>query len=210
MKNILLSFFFIFTSSFTQHSKLFLKIDSLSKYIASEEFLTLKKTIGELSAIDSIFSLSNRINDYDLSESLLTLTFATIPYKKVPIIIPFTKSKIFYPIISSEDSIFNKKNKNLPRKFFLDSPNFEDGDKDKLAHFFGSAFLSYTAKLFDITELIGYFIEVIENSLVEKAKADTRDMNTNKLGKFFGKKLIFDKNILPSHILKNKSLKNYK
>ena len=55
------------------------------------------------------------------------------------------------PLPSVTDSIFALKRKNLPKNLFYDTPNTEMGDKDKLPHFFGTAFLSYEISIFNIS-----------------------------------------------------------
>ncbi|GAB6283465.1 MAG: hypothetical protein STSR0008_22340 [Ignavibacterium sp.] len=184
-----------------QNSKLFKSVDEISKFIASEHFKEMSLNINDLQLVDSIYKFALTINNYDYKETLLSLTFALIPFKKVPIQIPFTKIVLNYPLISSEDSIFYLKNKNLPKYFFLDSPQNDFGDKDKLAHFFGNAYLAYSTLFFEITNFIGYFVEVFEENFKVDSKIDYRDLYVNNLGKIFAKKLKANKNILPSDIL---------
>src|SRR4030065_2463305 len=103
--------FIVFTnSSFPQQSKLSKSVNKISEYIASSEFLILKEKVGELSTVDSIYSKALKLNDNDHSEALLSLAFATVPYREVPIQIPVIKVVLYYPLISASDSIFNLKN----------------------------------------------------------------------------------------------------
>ena len=202
--------FIVFTSSsFPQQSKLSKSVNNISEFIASNEFLILKEKLGELSTVDSIYSEALKLYDNDHSEALLTLTFATVPYKEVPIQIPLFKTILIYPLISASDSIFNHKNENLPRYLFFDSPDNNYGDKDKLAHFFGSAFISYSSNIFDLGNPISYFVEVFEESFKLQSSIDERDLMTNKLGNTFGKLLKQNKNILPSQIIILRTLSNF-
>ncbi|MCX8105681.1 MAG: hypothetical protein N3D80_07425 [Ignavibacterium album] len=179
----------------------------VSDYIASEKFLELRKTYGELSAVDSIFSFAHKVNNYDYSETLLSLMFTTVPYREVPIQTPLLKINLSYPLISADELTFKKKNDNLPRYLFIDSPQNEYGDLDKLAHFFGSAFLSYNSNIFDLGELIGYFVEVFEENFKVQSEIDFRDIDVNYYGRLFGKLLKKDKSIIPSQIILLRSLK---
>ena len=192
-----------------QQSKLSKSVNKISDYIASSEFLILKEKVGELSTVDSIYSEALKFNDNDHSEALLSLTFATVPYNEVPIQIPVIKSILNFPLIAASDSIFEMKNANLPRYIFFDSPMNEYGDKDKLAHFFGSAFLSYSSNFFDLGNAIGYFVEVFEESFKVQSSIDERDLVTNKFGNMFGKLLKRNKNILPSQIIILRTLSNF-
>jgi len=83
------------------------------------------------------------------------------------------------------------------------------GDKDKLAHFFGSAFLSYSSNYFDLGNAIGYLVEVFEESFKVQSSIDERDLITNKLGNLFGTVLKQNKNILPSQIIILRTLSNF-
>lgn len=192
---------------YAQESKLSKSVNSISEYIASEKFHNLKNEVGDLASVDSIFIYALKVNHYDYSETLLSLMFATVPYREVPIQTPILKFHLNYPLISADLETFNQKNKNLPRYLFIDSPLNEYGDLDKLAHFFGSAFLSYNSNIFDLGELIGYFVEVFEESFKVQSEIDFRDIDVNYYGRFFGKLLKNDKTILPSQIILLRSLK---
>lgn len=195
---------------FPQQSKLSKAVNAISEYIASEKFIEIRNFSGDLYSVDSLYQKALEINNNDYSETLLSLTFATVPYKEVPIQIPLIKIIINYPLISAFDSIFNLKNENLPRYIFFDSPIDSYGDKDKLAHFFGSSFISYSSNIFDFGNPIGYFIEVFEETFKVQALVDERDLMTNSLGNIFGKILKRNKNILPSQIIILKTLSYFK
>lgn len=190
-----------------QQSKLSKAVNHLSEYIASEEFAELRQMIGDISATDCLYTEALSFNEYDYSEALLALTFTTVPYRKVPIQIPLLKVVVYYPLVSADEFIFFKKNENLPRHLFLDSPINDYGDKDKLAHFFGSAFLSYESRFFDLGELIGYFVEAFEESFKVQSAIDFRDLDVNEYGRLFGKLLKKNKNLLPSQIFHLRSVR---
>ncbi len=192
---------FIFSSFslFSQQSKLSKTVNYLSKFISSDHFEKLKVKANDLSLVDTLFNRAVNYRDSDYSEALLSLMFATVPYKKVPIQIPLIKTIVQFPLTSASDSVFLLKNKNLPKDFYFDTPQTSFGDKDKLAHFFGSAFLAYNSSIFDLGDLIGYFVEVFEEEFKVQSVIDSRDMMTNKLGYIFGTYLKKNKNIQPSN-----------
>lgn len=190
-----------------QQSKLSKAVNSISEYIASENFIQLKKEYGDLIAVDSIYKFALKTNRYDYSETLLSLMFATVPYRVVPIQTPLLKIQINFPLISADEEVFNKKNNNLPRYLFIDTPQNEYGDMDKLAHFFGSAFLSYNSSIFDLGEVIGYFVEVFEESFIVQNQIDYRDIDVNSYGRHFGKLLKGNKNIFPSQVILLRSIR---
>jgi len=189
-----------------QQSRLSKGVNGISDYIASDSFIRLADTVPPLSLVDSIYVFALRLNNYNISETLLSLTFGAVPYNKVPLKVPLIGAVLNYPLISACDSIYRKKNANLPSRLFEDTPNDSFGDRDKIAHFFGSAFLSYSQTIFDLTDLIGYFVEYFEEAFKVQSGVDMRDVKADELGKIFGKALKNDKNILPSAILRNKTL----
>jgi hypothetical protein len=206
---IALIFLFCAQFFFPQQSQLSKTVNNISEFIASSKYINSKNNLNDLHIIDSIYSLAIVQTDYDYSEALMALTFATVPYKAVPIQIPVIKTIIDYPLVSTSDSIFDLKNENLPRYIFFDSPPNDYGDKDKLAHFFGCAFISFSSKIFDLGNTIGYFIEVFEETFKVQSSIDERDLMTNTFGNIFGRLLRKNKNILPSQILVLRTLSNF-
>ena len=203
-KIFLILFLFILASIqpyiFSQQSELSKGVNYISEFIASDYFKNLAQTNSDLALADTIYLRAVRFKDYNYSEALLALTFAVIPYKTVPIKIPLLGLKLNFPLTSDCDSIFALKNKNLPKEFYDDTPTGNYGDKDKLAHFFGSAYISYTSRIFDLGNLIGYFVESFENKFKVQSAVDPRDMMTNTVGQLFGRILKKNKAILPSDV----------
>ena len=207
--SLILVFLVLVLNTYPQQSTLSKGVNYLSEFIASDYFINLKKTCNDLELTDTLFLRAVKYKNYNYSEALLALTFATVPYKEVPIEFPLI-GVLDYPLVSANDSVFLKKDKNLPKKLFYDTPNDNFGDKDKLAHFFGSAFISYSSNIFDLGDLIGYFVEVFEQSFKVQSSIDTRDLRTNKLGNIFGDILKKDKNVLPSQVMLIKSLSYFR
>jgi hypothetical protein len=205
----ILTLFLLTNLIFPQQSSLSKGVNYLSDFIASEQFLELKNQNNDLALVDSIYSRAIQFYDYDYQEALLTLTFTTIPYSKVPLVVPIIKSRIFYPLISANDSISTLKNKNLPKKLFYDTPSDIGGDKDKLAHFFGNAYIGYAENILNLADVFGYFVEVFEEDFKSQSKIDFRDMDVNWYGVLFGELLETHKNVLPSQIMTLRSLRYF-
>jgi len=204
---ILLLLLFFSVNLIPQQSDLSKTVNHISEYIASEKLAEIRINVGELAATDSIFIDAIKFTELDYGDALLALMLATVPYNKVPIQVPILNSIVYYPLTSADDEIFLKKNNNLPRYLFFDTPQNDYGDKDKLAHFFGSAFLSYESNLFDIGKLIGYFVEAFEESFKVQSSVDPRDLDVNYYGRLFGSILKEDKSVRPSQILLFRSLR---
>jgi hypothetical protein len=185
-----------------QVKHLFYAVDTLTKYLAVKQY----NEINDLYAVDSIYLHAKDQLNNDLSEIFLSLTFAVIPYNNVPIRLPLIHLMLNFPLMSSVDSIYKLKNHNLPARLYFDTPNDDFGDRDKNAHFFGSAFISYSSSIVDLGDLIGYFVEVFEESFEVQNQVDPRDIQANQLGNLFGKIIKKHKNVLPSQVLILKSL----
>ena len=201
----------VFTSSaYSQQSGLSKGVNYLSEFIASDYFLELKKENTDLALVDSIYTRAIEFYENDYTEALLALTFTTIPYRRVPLVIPLIKARLYYPLISANDSISNLKNQNLPSKLFFDSPDNDYGDKDKLAHFFGNAFIGYAENILKLADVFGYFVEAFEEDFKAQSEVDFRDVDVNWYGVLFGDMLEVNKKILPSQIMIIRSLRYFR
>ena len=215
MRVRLVSVYFIFLtlvaspSIYTQQSNLSKGVNYLSEFIASDYFLELKGKNTDLALVDSIYLRAIQFYNNDYEEALLALTFTTIPYRRVPLVVPLIKSRIYYPLISANDSISNLKNKNLPNRLFYDTPDDNYGDKDKLAHFFGNAFIGYAENILNLADVFGYFVEAFEEDFKAQTAVDFRDVDVNWYGVLFGDMLETNKSILPSQIMTIRSLRYF-
>jgi hypothetical protein len=195
--------------AFPQQSKLSKAVNYLSDYIASQDFSELKKTSTDLALVDSMYKKAVTFTNKDYSEALLALTFTSIPYREVPIVVPLIKSLVHFPLVSADDSTFKLKNENLPRYLFFDTPEDRYGDVDKLAHFFGNSFISYSENILDLSHLIGYFVESFEEDFKVASRVDYRDLDVNSYGDYFGKLLEEHNELLPSQVMLIRSLRNF-
>jgi hypothetical protein len=182
-------------------------VNYLSEFIASDYFLELKKDNTDTALVDSIYIRAINFYEKDHEEALLALTFATIPYSRVPFVVPLLKIRLYYPLISANDSISNLKNQHLPAKLFYDSPDNNYGDKDKLAHFFGNAFIGYAESILKLADVFGYFVEAFEEDFKAQSEVDFRDVDVNWYGVLFGETLDLNKQVLPSQIMAIRSLR---
>lgn len=199
----------IYYPTFGQQSNLSKGVNYLSDFIASDYFVNLKKEYTDLNLVDSIYTRALEFYDYDYQEALLAITFATIPQKRIPLVIPLIKARIYYPLIAASDSIVTLKNHHLPGRLFYDSPKDASGDKDKLAHFFGNGFIGYSEFILDLADVFGYFVETFEEDFKVDSKIDYRDIDVNWYGVLFGNMLEINKNILPSQVMIIRSLRYF-
>jgi hypothetical protein len=207
MINLKIFFFLIlFYSSlqkytFGQESQIGIQVDLISRFVGSEIFTKIRAEQGEIVAVDSIFSAALRFSNNNISDALVSCTWACLAVREAKIITPIFKIELIIPFVSSDSLTFARKNKNLPRFLFYDSPSSGSGDIDKLSHFFGSAFLRYNCFIPGFVDLVGYFIEVFEESFKVDSKISLRDMNVNSLGAKFADGLKENPKISPSFFL---------
>lgn len=201
-KLVLITFLISFTIPAQDIPDLHEGIALISEYVSSDEFTKIKKNTSDLAQVDSIYSYAVKIYHNDYSEAMLALTFALVPYKEVPLKLPLFGISWDVPLPCAADSIYLPKNQNLPKNLFSDSPPGIYGDRDKLSHFFGNAFLSFNISLFNFSEFIGIFIELFEEAFKIEGALDERDLIANELGKQFGEALQNNIHIMPSEFFR--------
>ncbi len=173
----------------------------LSNFIVSDRFRVMKENCDNLVLVDTLYLRALDYLNRDTSEALLALTFVTLPYKEILITVPIIDIKITLSIPLVIEIDFEQRRNNLPSEFLIDSPLSADSDKDKLPHFFGSAFLAYNLDFFNFSKFISILIELFEETLRVEGQIDPRDIRINSLGELFGKQLLKNKNIFPSQVL---------
>ncbi len=159
------------------------------EYIASEEFDKSLQSHSPHLIVDSIFKYALSLADGDIADALLFCSVGTIPYTDFEMKFPLIgfPIKVFIFNIVDRD-MFEKMIQHLPAKLFSDSPEGKFGDKDKLTHFFSSAFWAYTFNG-NVSNALGYFVENFEEGFKVQSKIDERDLMFNKLGIEFGLQL---------------------
>jgi hypothetical protein len=184
-------------------------INSIVDFINSDKYQELKNKNSDLALIDTIYLRAKKFHNDDIAETLLTLTFATIPFEIMPLHIPYSGILFKIKLPSGDPYLIDSKIENLPKKIFEDSPASKFGDKDKIAHFFGNAYFSYSVTLFNLSKFLSIFVELFEDAFKVDGGIDNRDYIANYLGYEFGQELLVNPNSLPSLGLnKYSSLKN--
>ena len=169
-------------------------------YILNERFQILRNQCGDMRAIDAIYLKSLKIADYNIARALFLSFMAVLEHRKVDIKIPIVRS-LKVPLTFENDSIFSVRIKHLPIHVYSDSPITPEGDRDKLQHFFGSAYLSYVSEAPELTRTVGNLIEWGEPKFIVGGTDDQRDKRANKQGESFGQDLLVVETMLPSDYL---------
>lgn len=205
LKILFLVLIFVFTQKIDGQNKSFEDgVIYLSNYISSEEFS--KKSELDFYLVDTLYKKAVSFYKGDISEALLALTFATLPFNKMPITIPLLKLKFNLRLPSVDEETFMLKKNNLPGFVYFDSNKSGGEDKDKVAHFFGNAFLSYNVSILNLSKFLGLIVEMFESTFKVSGGIDFRDLQTNFIGEFYGYSLKNNQELLPSDFFKLYSL----
>ncbi len=173
----------------------------LSEFLVSPKFDSLSKGKSDLSKIDILYQEALVYNNFNFSETLLSLTFATLSFNEMKLNIPLLNINFIVPLPAPDNDLFKKKNNFTPRYLFFDSPKTKTGDIDKVAHFFGNAFLSFNISWIHFSDFLGLFVESFENEFKIMGSFDRRDLLVNKLGSEFGSALNDNPKLMPSQLL---------
>jgi hypothetical protein len=114
----------------------------------------------------------------DIGAALFASLIATFEHRKIP----FTFG-LSLPLTLESDASFTRRVDRLPRRLFADRP--EGDDRDKLQHFFASAWLAWGLDNGEIADVIGLAVEAGEHAFIAGGANDRRDVRANRLGHLF-------------------------
>ena len=173
----------------------------LKDYVCSDEFAVFRRRHGDVISVDAIFHEAMRLSWNNVYEALLISLLVSLEHRRVEFRVPLIGLVIPLPLTPEFEDEFNRRVECLPSKLFPDSPRTPFGDKDKLQHFFGSAFVTYVAESGEGADRLGTFVELGESRYVVGEVIDTRDIRTNRNGQQFGLALLADKQTRPSEFI---------
>lgn len=175
-------------------------VNAMRAYVRDSRFAELTRRCGDLQAVDAIYLRALKVAEYNIGRALFLSMIACVEHQKLDIRIPLVGS-VRMPLSFEEDSLFQARINNLPARIYADSPNDLHGDRDKLQHFFGSAYLAYASESPEFALSTGNVIEWGEAQFVVGGADDPRDRRANKQGARFGHDLLSVKTLLPSDYL---------
>jgi hypothetical protein len=170
----------------------------LKRYLRDERFYQLRRHFDDTLAVDAIFDRAMMLADGDICHALLIAAFAVMDHRQLGLNVPLLGS-LYLPLTTENDSLFRVRRTHLPKKLLADNPRASD--KDKLQHFFGSAYIAYSTNSSVIAEIIGDLFEVGEDRFVLGGRDDPRDKMANAKGRAFGLGLLENEELLPSDVL---------
>ncbi len=173
---------------------------ALKRYIRDPRFVQLRRIAGDTIAVNMIFMRALEIADEDISLALLIAALATFDHFRLGIRTVIFGT-IYLPLTLESDSAYRARYAHLPRRILPDSLGGRKNDKDKLQHFFGSAYLTYVSNSKAMARSFGDFIEWGEPRFIVGGDFDERDKYANRLGQEFGMRLLDGEDVLPSDVL---------
>ncbi len=173
---------------------------AIRTYVRDPRFGELLDRCGDLRAVDGIFQKALRVAEYSIGRALFLSMVASLEHRNIGVGVPVFGT-VGLPLTFEEDSLFQVRIKNLPSRIYADTPSGVQGDRDKLQHFFGSAYLAYMSESPEFTRSAGNFVEWGEAQMIVGGVDDVRDKRANKQGETFGHDLLYVKTLLPSDYL---------
>jgi hypothetical protein len=197
-ENTELSFGVILSDALTP--QMIIDVKQIRRYILDERFQDLRNRYGDMYAVDAIYLKSLRIANYNITRALFLSLMAVLEHKYVHIKLPLV-NPVCMPLTFEKDSIFDVRVQHLPCRIYSDTLWSTEKDRDKLQHFFGSAYLAHSSEAPELTRVVGNIIEWIEAEFVVGGSDDPRDKRANRQGESFGRDLLVVNTLLPSDYL---------
>ncbi|HMK39021.1 MAG TPA: hypothetical protein VK569_06745, partial [Bacteroidota bacterium] len=139
--------------------KVFADCFSLREYVRSGELASARALYGDLYAVDCVFDRAMRLCWNNVYEALLVSAFALMDHRRFGVRLPLPGVVLWFPLTSEFDDEFSARVDSLPSRLYADTPPGRQGDRDKLQHFFGSAFLTAVSESAEGADRFGLFIE---------------------------------------------------
>jgi len=176
-------------------------VSQLKEYLASDEFAGFRRQYGDVYAVDALFDHAMRLSYDNTYEALFICLVATLEHRRFTISIPLLGPVFSLPLASEFEDGFQVRVNALPGQLYPDSPRGRIGDRDKLQHFFGSAFVAHVFESRDASDRVGGMVEWGEQRFVPDRGPDDRDVRANRQGQEFGLRLLDDRSALPSQFM---------
>lgn len=172
----------------------------MKNFIRSKTFLRIRREFGDRRAADAIYVRAMQMTNNNTAVALLLSAIACFDHRLVGINVPIFN--LYLPLSNESEEEFTRRVRHLPTRLYDDTPSGEGGDRDKLQHFFGSAFLAFVFESGGTATRFGEFVEEGEGAIIIGGVNDDRDLRADNQGKNFGMAALEDNRIYPSHYFK--------
>jgi len=173
----------------------------LRDYIRGKEFAEFRCAYGDRQAVDAIFNRALHLCWNNTGEALLICLLSTMDHRSFGVDLPLVGAVLWVPLTSEFPDEFHARVNALPIRLYADTPPGRAGDRDKLQHFFGSAYLTVLTESPDAAERSGLFIEWGEEEFIVGGVNDPRDIRADRQGQKFALGLMTNLDLRPSGFL---------
>ena len=178
----------------------------LKSFIRSATFRRIRDRYGDPCAANAIYVRAMQLTNNNTAIALLLSAFASFDHQVIGLKVPVFA--LFFPLTNESDQEFDHRVRNLPTELYPDTP--PAGDRDKLQHFFGSAFLSFVLESAPPADRFGEFVEQEEGQWIVGGANDDRDRRSNRQGQHFGLSLLDNNRRYPSDFMQLRLAKSKK
>lgn len=154
---------------------------ALRSYLRSRAWDEFRKNHSETESFDEIFEDTDELCRDNRTAAILASSIACLDHKIIPLKLFFGITLPLPLTLESQDD-FDTRVSKLPDRIY--DPKISD--RDKLQHFFFSAYLMRTLKMNWLVGLLGDAVEIGENLFIVGGADDPRDRHANKDGRRFG------------------------
>ena len=165
----------VFGSLFTP--KGYIEGYQLRDLIRSDIYIEETEGMTDREKLDYIYDEAYILSRGDFQATQLASAVATLEHRTIEIKLLFGAS-ITVPLTFEPEESFTARVERLPSRIYSDSTE----DKDKMQHFFLSAYLKRTLGTNSLVRLLGSFVEAGEDAFIVGGMSDERDLHANEDG----------------------------
>ncbi|HZK75372.1 MAG TPA: hypothetical protein VFD13_00550 [Candidatus Kapabacteria bacterium] len=151
----------------------------MRNYIASPEFGAFDSSVSSEATFNEIYFEALELAHGDVSNALLAAAFGSFEHEYIPLDI--LGIRIDLPLTSETHARFELRWSHFPAYLY----HTKELDRDKLQHFFASAWLKSTLGMDWLVRLAGQAVETGEDLFVVGGFVDPRDLHANGDGILF-------------------------
>ncbi len=167
----------------------------MRSYVASPEFGKFDSSVAPEVGFDEIYFEALEMAHGDISTALLAAALGSFEHEYIPLDI--LGIRIDLPLTSESHARFERRWSHLPAYLY----HTRELDRDKLQHFFASAWLKSTLGMDWLVRLAGEGVEIGEKLFVVGGFVDPRDLHANADGLRFELQAERSLNARPSNSL---------
>ena len=171
----------------------------LRTLLRSKTWKKYREDVSDREAMNTIYALAYIRTSGNTRLALFATGLGVLDHRTIPIKLPFG-GELDLPLTLETEKHYSERVAQLPAHLYSDSVS----DRDKLQHFFFSAYLKNVLGMNWLVKMLGNLVEIGEDAFVVGGMNDERDKHANADGLRFGTIARSDPNARPSdHLTSN-------